>query len=55
VKAENLQSVVVYNIVGQQVMTSTESVLNLNELTEGVYFVRVVCEGGMFTKRIVKQ
>ena len=55
VKAKNLQSVEVYNIVGQLLVSSAESVLNLSELTEGIYFVRVVCEGGMFTKRIVKQ
>ena len=55
VKAENLQSIEVYNLVGQLVMTSTQSILNLSELIEGIYFVRVVCEGGMFTKRIVKQ
>ena len=55
VMAENLQMVEVYNVFGQQVMTSMESILNLTELTEGVYFVRVVCEGGMFTKRIVKR
>lgn len=55
VMAENLQMVEVYNVFGQQVMTSMESVLNLRELAEGIYFVRVVCEGGMFTKRIVKQ
>jgi hypothetical protein len=55
VKAKDLQSVEIYNLVGQQVMFSSESVLDLGSLTEGIYFVRVVCEGGMFTKRVVKQ
>jgi hypothetical protein len=55
VKAKDLHSVEVYNIVGQQVMVSSESVLDLGSLTEGIYFVRIVCEDGMFTKRIVKQ
>ena len=55
VKAKNLQTVEVYNLVGQQVMVSRESVVNLSSLMGGIYFVRIVCEGGMITKRIVKQ
>ena len=55
VKAENLQSVEVFNIVGQQVMISSETIIDMRTLTQGVYFVRVVCEGGMVTKRVVKQ
>ena len=55
VKAENLQSIEIYNVMGQQVMVSTEPTINLSALTEGIYFVRVVCEAGMVTKRIVKQ
>ena len=55
VKVEGLQSVEVYNFVGQQVMVSKESLLDLSSLMEGIYFIRVVCEGGMITKQIVKQ
>lgn len=55
VKAEGLLSVEVYNFVGQQVMVSKESLLDLSSLMEGIYFIRVVCEGGMITKQIVKQ
>ena len=55
VTAENLQSVEVYNIVGQQVMASTNNVINLGALFEGVYFVRISCLEGVVTKRIVKQ
>jgi len=55
VKAEGLLSVEVYNFVGQQVMVSRESLLDLSSLMEGIYFIRVVCEGGMITKQIVKQ
>lgn len=55
VKADDLQSVEVYNLVGQQVMSSTESALDLSSLKEGIYFVRLVCEGMTITKRIVKQ
>lgn len=55
VKAEGLQSVEVYNLVGQQVMFSTVALIDLGGLNQGVYFVRVTAEGKTVTKRIVKQ
>ena len=55
VTAENLQSVEVYNIVGQQVMVTEKDVVDMSTLTEGIYFVRVISDGKMITKRIVKQ
>ena len=55
VKAENLQSVEVYNTVGQLVMMTAEETIDLSALTDGIYLVRVVCEDGMITQRIVKQ
>ncbi len=55
VKAEGLQSVEVYNLVGQQVMLSTAALIDLGGLNQGVYFVRVTAEGKTVTKRIVKQ
>ena len=55
VKAKNLKSVEVFDIVGQRIMTTDSESIDMSSLSEGIYFVRVVCEGGMFTKRIVKQ
>ena len=55
VKAENLQSVEIYNLVGQLVLTTTSSVIELDGLNQGVYFVRVSADGQTVTKRIVKQ
>ena len=55
VKAENLQSVEVYNLVGQLIMASTSSVIDMNDLNEGIYFVRVMADGKTVTKRVVKQ
>ena len=55
VKAENIQLIEVYNLVGQQIMTSAENAINFSALTKGIYFVRVVCNGITVTKRIVKQ
>ena len=55
VTVEDLQLVEVFNLVGQQVMVSKEPVIDMSALTEGIYFVRVICDGKMITKRIVKQ
>ena len=55
VKAENLQSVEVYDLVGQQIMLSENGVLDLGSLAQGIYFVRVTADGKIFTKRVVKQ
>lgn len=55
VKAENLQSVEVYNLVGQLVMTSVLPVIDMSDLNRGIYFVRVMADGKTVTKRVVKQ
>ena len=55
VKAENLQMVEVFNQVGQLVFSSKEAEIDLQQLSEGVYLVRIVSGEGMITKRIVKQ
>ena len=55
VKAKDLLFVEVYNVVGQLVMLSENTVIDLCSLKEGIYFIRVVCESGMVTKTIVKQ
>ena len=55
VKAENLQSVEVYNIVGQLVMTTNQPIVDISDLNQGVYFVRVMADGKTVTKRVVKQ
>lgn len=55
VKAENLQMVEVFNQMGQLVFSSKEAEIDLQQLSEGVYLVRIVSGEGMITKRIVKQ
>lgn len=55
VKAENLQMVEVFNQMGQLVFSSKEAEIDLQQLPEGVYLVRIVSGEGMITKRIVKQ
>lgn len=55
VKAENLQSVEIYNLVGQQVLVSTSDVVDMGVLNQGIYFVRINADGKTVTKRVVKQ
>ena len=55
VKAENLQSVEVYNLMGQLVMTATTPVMDMSGLNQGIYSVRITADGKTVTKRIVKQ
>ena len=55
VKADDLQSIEIYNLVGQLVKRSTSSIIDFGNLNEGVYFVRVKADGNTVTKRVVKQ
>lgn len=55
VKAEDLQSVEIYNLVGQQVLASTSDIIDMGALNQGIYFVRVNADGKTVTKRVVKQ
>ena len=50
-----LQSVEIYNVTGQKVISSTETEINVSGLESGVYFVCVVAEGKTVIQRIVKQ
>ena len=55
VNAENVDSVEVFNLVGQRVVETSETAIDLGGLSEGVYFVRITSEGKTVTQRIVKQ
>jgi hypothetical protein len=55
VNVENLQSVEVYNLMGQQVMAATTPIIDFGSLNQGIYFVRVKAGGKTVTERIVKQ
>ena len=41
ISAQNVSSVQIFNSVGQLVLTTEETVINVSELPQGVYFVRV--------------
>ena len=55
VKAENLQSVELYNLTGQLVLSTSEMEIDMEAMADGVYVVRVVCEVGSYVKHVVKQ
>ena len=55
IEADGFESVEIYNLVGQQVMASTTAVVDMGDMNQGIYFVRVVADGKTITKRIVKQ
>ena len=47
-----IQSVDLYNVTGQIVITSTETEINVSELESGIYFVNILTEKGTVTKKI---
>lgn len=55
IKVENFQSAEVFNVVGQQVLTSSEAAVDMSGLQQGIYFIRVAADGKIVVKRIVKQ
>ena len=55
VKAEGLRSVEVFNLVGQRVLETEASTIDMGSLNQGIYFVRVIADGKVVTKRVVKQ
>ena len=55
VKGDKIETVMVLNVVGQQLTTTTEPVLEVGDLPSGIYFVRIVSDGKTTVKRFVKQ
>ena len=53
VSAENLQSVSLYDMTGRNVLTTTESVIDLRGVEAGVYFVTVKTENAAKTTKLV--
>jgi hypothetical protein len=51
----SVQQVEVFNVAGQKVISSTESVINVSELRSGMYVVRVTTDDRIVIRSIVKQ
>ncbi len=50
-----LNSVKLYDMLGQRILSSKEDKLDLSGLSSGVYFVELETEAGSFTKKIIKE
>ncbi len=50
-----VQSVEVFNVMGQRVISSTETEINVSELESGMYVVRVTADDRTVIRHIVKQ
>lgn len=61
VETQSIASVLgieLYNVIGQKVLSSTETEINVSGLEPGVYFIRINCDGidavhRIFTERII--
>jgi len=54
-KKETLKKAIIYNQLGQQVKEVTTNEVNISNLTEGIYFVKITSESGKTaTKKIIK-
>ena len=51
----SVQRVEVFNVTGQKVMSSTESVIDVSGLGSGMYIIRVTADDRIVTQCIVKQ
>jgi hypothetical protein len=56
---KDIQNVAVYNMLGQEVIrtapNTVNSTVNMNELSQGAYFVKVTIGNQIKTLRIIKQ
>lgn len=51
----SLKNMDVYNVIGQKLLSTTKSQLNIENLVDGVYLLKIETESGKFgTKRIIK-
>lgn len=55
VLTEGLQEVSILDVNGRNIMTTHNSVIDMTDLTNGVYFVRVITANGISTQKIVKK
>lgn len=53
VNAENVQHIDIYGVTGQMVMSSTETEINVSDMEEGMYFVRIICGENIYTERVI--
>ena len=55
IDAEGVKEVSVIDVDGKVVMTENASVIDMTNLNNGVYFVRVISNEGMSIQKVVKK
>lgn len=50
-----VEEVIVYNLAGQEVKTTSGNVVYLNEMSTGIYFLKIHTAAGFVTKKVVKK
>lgn len=52
----SLKSMEIYNLIGQKLRSTTKNQMNIEDLVDGIYLLKIASESGKFgTKRIVKK
>ncbi len=51
----NFENAIVYNNLGQTILVSTETTINVEALSSGVHFIKVTTSEGVFTKKFIKR
>ncbi|QXP71660.1 T9SS type A sorting domain-containing protein [Polaribacter sp. R2A056_3_33] len=49
------KNVILYNTLGKEVLNSSNKQINLSQLTEGIYFIKVFTDTGNLYKKIIKE
>ena len=54
--SENIKinSAIIYNTLGKQILESTDKQINLSQLSTGIYFISIFTDYGYFHKKIIK-
>lgn len=50
-----LKSIAIYSSLGQLVLESKESIIDVSELSKGMYFLQIHTDTGVETKRVIKE
>lgn len=53
VNAANIQRIDIFSVSGQLMISSTENEINVSNMEEGMYFVRIICGENIYTERVI--
>ena len=49
-----LESIEIYNLVGKKVLRTKESLINVTDLSSGIYFIKITTDKGEINKKLIK-